>query len=41
MLVQTIKHVEENTPANLHDFGLSNGFSAMIPKAEAAKENNR
>ena len=33
--------MEENTPANLRDFGLSNGFSAMTPKAEVAKENNR
>lgn len=35
---KTIKHVEENTPANLHDCGLSSGFSAMTPKAQQLKK---
>lgn len=35
---KTITHVEGNTPANLHDCGLSSGFSAMTPKAQQLKK---
>lgn len=38
---KTTKFLEENTGANLHDFGLGNGFLNMTPKAQTTEENNR
>jgi hypothetical protein len=33
-----MKLLEKNTGVNLGDFSLGNGFLAMIPKAQVAKE---
>lgn len=35
---KTITLLEENTEANLYDFGFDNGFSDMTPKVQATKE---
>jgi len=39
--VNTIKLLEENIGANLHDLGLGYGFLNMAPKTHMVRENNR